>query len=159
MRATRLESVLRRLVLTPPYLRLGYVLVDASMIILLSQAIMQILISLQQNIAVLLSSILLPMDAIVLAIVGVLLLAIGILGTPELDFVFGWGVPFNGPSCLYNLGKGCSGSSLSSRFCEFCPSERREHRPLTHIFSLIVALVFGIGLLIGSQILSCSFWN
>lgn len=58
---------------------------------------MQVLIPLQQNIAVLLSRILLPMDAFVLAIVGVLLLAIGILDTPVLDFVFGWGITFNWP--------------------------------------------------------------
>jgi len=96
----------------------------------------------------------------VISVVSGILLAIGILGTPVLDLVFGWGIPFNGPfmsmitleSVAVVLGP--TVALVNSAF-----SERREHRPLSHIFLLMVALVYGVGLFIGSLILSFSFWD
>jgi len=96
----------------------------------------------------------------VVSVAGGILLAIGILSTPLLDLAFGWGIPFNGPfmsmvtleSVVVVLGP--TAALVNSVF-----SERLEHRPLTRIFPLIIALVYGIGLFIGSLILSFSFWN
>jgi len=244
-RATGLESVLRRLVLaTLSFLGVGYVLVDAPIILLLAQALFQIPISSQQNIAVLSGRIMFLMAAVVLALVGFLfilsgvqfyerssvrgvaflsvllscfyllclgvgatlllsaialntvllilspiltmvgaaaymvpsrrfqltgsvlcvvsgvLLAIGITSTPVLDLAFGWGIPFNGPfMSMVTLESVVVVVGPTAAFVNSVFSDRREHRPLTHIFPLIVALVYGIGLFIGSLVLSFSFWD
>jgi len=87
-------------------------------------------------------------------------LAVGILGTPVLDLVFGWGLPFNGPFMSMMILEsvavvlGPTAVLVNSVF-----SNSPEHRPLTHLFLLIVALVYGIGLFVGSLVVSFSFWD
>jgi len=94
------------------------------------------------------------------SVVGGILLAVGILSTPLLDLVFGWGIPFNGPfMSMVTLESVVVVLGPTAALVHSLSSERLEHRPLAHIFPLLVALVYGIGLFIGSLILSFSFWN
>jgi len=96
----------------------------------------------------------------VVSVVSGAILAVGILGTPVLDLVFGWGLPFNGPFMSMMILEsvavvlGPTAVLVNSVF-----SNSPEHRPLTHLFLLIVALVYGIGLFVGSLVVSFSFWD
>jgi len=93
----------------------------------------------------------------VLGIIGGVLLAVAIFNQQSLKLVFDWGVPFPGPfmsiaameAVVVILGP-------VTAFTYSILAERREEA-VAHSFLSIVALVYGIGMFIGSQILAFSF--
>jgi hypothetical protein len=93
----------------------------------------------------------------VLGITGGILLAIAIFNHQILESVFEWGITFPGPfmsitameTIVVILGP-------VTAFIYSILAERREE-PVAHAFLSIVALVYGIGLFIGSQVLAFSF--
>jgi len=95
-----------------------------------------------------------------LGIAGGVTLAYAIFNFRILDLVFAWYIPFTGPfmsltvleSTAVILGPMAATVSASS-------DQRPEERPLTHVFILLVALVYGIGAFIGSLVLSMSIWD
>jgi hypothetical protein len=93
-------------------------------------------------------------------IVGGVILAYSISNLRALDLVFTLGVPFTGPFLSLVL--------LESAVVILAPiaamahaifSYNGEERLIPHAFTLLVALVYGLGTFIGSIILSMSFWN
>jgi len=92
-----------------------------------------------------------------LGIIGGILLAVAIFNHQILDPIFEWGVPFPGPfmsmtameAIVVILGP-------VTAFIYSILAERREE-PIAHAFLSIVALVYGIGMFIGSQVLAFSF--
>ena len=93
----------------------------------------------------------------ILGIIGGVLLAVAIYNQQSLKLVFDWNVPFPGPfisiatmeAIVVVLGP-------ITAFTYSILAERREE-PVAHSFLSIVALVYGIGMFIGSQILAFSF--
>ncbi len=93
----------------------------------------------------------------VLGITGGTFLAFAIFGHQILESVFEWGVPFPGPfmsiaameAIVVILGP-------ATAFIYTILGERREE-PVAHAFLSIVALIYGIGTFIGSQVLAFSF--
>jgi len=93
----------------------------------------------------------------VLGIIGGILLAVAIFNHQIFDPIFEWGVPFPGPfmsmttmeAIILILGP-------VTAFIYTILAERREE-PVAHAFLSIVALVYGIGMFIGSQVLAFSF--
>jgi len=96
----------------------------------------------------------------VLGIVGGVVLAYAVFNFRVWGLVFVWDVPFTGPfmslavleSVVVILGP--VAVCVNSLF-----DERVGERPLTHVFTLLVALVYGVGALVGSLVLSMNFWN
>jgi hypothetical protein len=95
-----------------------------------------------------------------IGIVGGIILAYAISNLRALDLVFGWGIPFTGPFL--------SLSFLESAVVILAPiaatvhaafGYSKEEHPIPHAFTLLVALVYGLGTFVGSIILSMSFWN
>ena len=92
-----------------------------------------------------------------IGIIGGILLAVAIFNHQILDPVFEWGVAFPGPfmsitameAIVVILGP-------VTAFIYSILAERREE-PVAHVFLSIVALVYGIGMFIGSQVLAFSF--
>ena len=92
-----------------------------------------------------------------LGIIGGILLAVAIFNHQILEPVFEWGVPFPGPfmsiaameAIVVILGP-------LTAFIYSILAERREE-PVAHAFLSIVALLYGIGMFIGSQVLAFSF--
>lgn len=95
----------------------------------------------------------------VLGIIGGVLLAVAIFNQQSLKLIFDWGVPFPGPfmsiaameAIVVILGP-------ITAFTYSILAERREE-PVAYSFLSIVALVYGIGMFIGSQILAFSFMD
>ena len=93
----------------------------------------------------------------VLGIAGGTCLAFAIFNHHILEPVFDWGVPFPGPfmsiaameAIVVILGP-------VTAFIYTILAERREE-PVAHAFLSMVALIFGIGMFIGSQVLAFSF--
>jgi len=94
----------------------------------------------------------------ILGIIGGVLLAVAIFNQQSLNLVFNnWGVPFPGPfmsiaaleAIVVILGP-------ITAFTYSVLANRREE-PVAHSFLSIVALVYGIGMFIGSQLLAFSF--
>ena len=93
----------------------------------------------------------------VLGVIGGILLAFAIFHNQTLELVFNWDVPFPGPfmsitameAVVVILGP-------VTAFAYSILAERKEE-PVAHSFLSIVALVYGIGTFIGSQILAFSF--
>jgi len=93
----------------------------------------------------------------VLGIIGGVLLAVAIFNQQSLKLVFDWGVPFPGP--FMSIGALEAIVVILGPITAFTYSllaERREE-PVAHSFLSIVALVYGIGMFIGSQVLAFSF--
>jgi len=94
-----------------------------------------------------------------LGIIGGILLAIAIFNHQFLELIFDWGIPFPGPfmsiaameAIVVILGP-------VTAFIYSILAGRREE-PIAHAFLSIVALVYGIGMFIGSQVLAFSFLN
>lgn len=87
-------------------------------------------------------------------------LAYAIFNLKILDLVLAWGIPFTGPFMSLTV--------LESAVVIFGPiaaavhslfGYRMEERPLSHMFTLALALVYGLGAFIGSLVVSMSFWN
>jgi len=93
----------------------------------------------------------------ILGIVGGILLAIAIFNLQTLGLVFDWAVPFPGPfmsiaameAIVVILGP-------ATAFVYSIVTNRKEE-PVAHAFLSMVALVYGIGMFVGSQILAFSF--
>ena len=90
----------------------------------------------------------------VLGIAGGIFLALGLLGHQTLEVVFEWGVRFPGPFM--------SIAAMEAILAILCPLTafiysvfvERKEEPVSHAFLSIVALVYGIGVFIGSQVLA-----
>jgi len=92
-----------------------------------------------------------------LGVIGGVLLAFAIFHGQTLELVFDWDVPFPGP--FMSIAAMEAVAVILGPITAFVYSilaERREE-PVAHSFLSIVALVFGTGTFIGSQILAFSF--
>lgn len=93
-------------------------------------------------------------------IVAGALLAYALFNVRIFELVFNWGIPFNGPF-MSLLTLECITVILGpvAAFIHAIVGAKREARPLAHASILLVALVYGIGLLVGSLFLSMSLWD
>jgi hypothetical protein len=93
----------------------------------------------------------------VLGITGGILLAVAIFNHQIFDSIFEWGVPFPGPFMSMAAMEAIA-VILGSVTAFVYPilAERREE-PVAHAFLSIVALIYGIGMFIGSQVLAFNF--
>ena len=93
----------------------------------------------------------------ILGIVGGILLATAIFNQQTLNLVFEWDVPFPGP--FMSIAAIEAIVVILGPVTAFIYSILAEHReePVAHAFLSMVALVYGIGMFIGSQILAFSF--
>jgi len=90
-------------------------------------------------------------------ILGGALLAYALFNVQIFELVFDWGIPFNGPfMSLLSLEGIAVILGPVAAFIHSIVGAKREARPLAHASILLVALVYGIGLFIGSLILSMS---
>lgn len=95
-----------------------------------------------------------------IGVLGGVFLAKVIYNAPILSYAFGWNIPFTGPfmsmvvleSIVVILGP-------TAALVHSFSSNHSELKPLTHVFLSLIALIYGIGLFIGSLLLSLSFWN
>jgi hypothetical protein len=95
-----------------------------------------------------------------LGILGGTILVKVINNASVLKIAFGWNVPFTGPfmsmvlleSIVVILGP-------IAAFVHVFFSDHSEGKSLTQIFLSLIALIYGVGLFIGSFVLSLSFWN
>jgi hypothetical protein len=95
-----------------------------------------------------------------LGVLGGVILARVIYNTPILDTAFKWNLPFTGPfmSLVVLEGAVVVLGPIAALVHSFFANQN-EGKPLTHVFLSLVALIYGIGLFIGSLVLSLSFWN
>jgi len=93
-------------------------------------------------------------------IVGGALLAYALFNIRIFELVFDWGIPFTGPfmSMLALEGIGVILGPVAALIHSIVGANR-EGRPLSHASILLVALVYGIGLFVGSLVLSMSLWD
>jgi hypothetical protein len=77
-----------------------------------------------------------------------------------LDLIFAWNLPFSGPFLSFTVLEsaaiilGSIAACANSLFDEYF-----DARPFNHASISLVALVYGIGLFIGSLVLSLSLWD
>jgi len=92
----------------------------------------------------------------VLGVIGGILLAFALFHSQTLELVFDWGVPFPGP--FMSMVAMEAMAVILGPTTALIYSVLAEHReePVAHSFLSIVALVYGIGAFIGSQILAFS---
>jgi len=93
-----------------------------------------------------------------IGIAGGVLLAIAIRNSEILELVFDWNVPFPGPFMSIAILEGFA-LILGSVTALINSVARSREKPVTSIFLSIVALIYGVGVFIGSLILSFSFLN
>jgi hypothetical protein len=95
----------------------------------------------------------------ILGIVGGVLLAGAIFNQQPFSLVFDWGVQFSGPFM--------SIASLDAIVVVLCPiaaftyaifAEHKEE-PIAHSFISVIALIYGLGMFVGSQALALNFLN
>ena len=96
----------------------------------------------------------------VIGIAGGSVLACAILNLRALDLIFSWDIPFTGPFLSLAV--------LESAAVVLAPiaatvhtvfNYASEERLIPQVFTLLIALVYGLGTFIGSIVLSMSFWN
>lgn len=96
----------------------------------------------------------------VLGVAGAVVLAFVIFNFKALDQIFGWNIPFTGPFLSLTVLE--SGAiilgSIANCANTFAQDQFEEHL-FNHTSILLVSLVYGLGALIGSLILSMSFWD
>ena len=96
----------------------------------------------------------------VLSIAGGVALAYAIFNFRSLDLIFAWNIPFSGPFMALTVLEsaavilGSVAACVNSLFDEYF-----DARPFSHVSILLVALVYGIGIFIGSLVLSMSLWD
>lgn len=95
-----------------------------------------------------------------LGVLGGVILARVIYDTPVLELVFRWNIPFTGPFMSMSVLEGivillAPIAALAHLFS----SKNSEGKPLTRFFLSLVALIYGVGLYVGSLVLCVSFWN
>jgi hypothetical protein len=90
----------------------------------------------------------------ILGIIGGVLLAVAISHSQTLELVFDWDVPFPGPFMSVVAMEAVA--VILGPIAAFAYSILAEHReePVAHSFLSIVALVYGVGTFIGSEILA-----
>ncbi len=95
-----------------------------------------------------------------MGVVGGSILAYAILNLRALDLIFSWNIPFTGPFLSLTV--------LESAAVVLVPiaatvhtvfNSVNEERLIPHVFTLLVALLYGLGTFVGSIVLSMSFWN
>jgi hypothetical protein len=95
-----------------------------------------------------------------LSIAGGVALAYAIFNFRSLDLIFDWGLQFSGPFMALTVLEsaaiilGSVAACVNSLFGEYF-----DARPFSHMSILLVALVYGIGIFIGSLVLSMSLWD
>ena len=95
-----------------------------------------------------------------LSITGGVALAYAIFNFPTLDLIFAWNLPFSGPFMALTVLEsaaviiGSVAACVNSLFDEYF-----DARPFSHVSILLVALVYGIGVFMGSLVLSMSLWD
>jgi hypothetical protein len=95
-----------------------------------------------------------------LGILGGVILARVIYNAPVLELAFEWNIPFTGPFMSMVVLEGIVVIlGPIAALVHMFSANHREGKPLTHIFLSLIALIYGIGLFIGSFILSLSLWN
>jgi len=94
-----------------------------------------------------------------LGVLGGVLLARVICSVRIFDLAFGWDLPFTGPFMSMVALEGIMVVLIPVAALVHPLFSNPEGKPLTHAFLLLIGLVYGIGLFVGSLILSLSFWN
>jgi hypothetical protein len=96
----------------------------------------------------------------ILGIAGGVALAYAIFNLRTLDLILPWSLPFSGPFMALTVLEcaaiilGSVAVCINSLFDEYF-----DARPFSHVSILSVALVYGMGLFIGSLVLSMSLWD
>jgi len=96
--------------------------------------------------------------ACLLGIVSGISLTTITLNRPILDLVFNWDVPFPGPFMSMAILEGLTIGLASITALVYSISGNGE-KPMIHVFLSMVALVYGIGVFVGSLVLSLNFLN
>jgi hypothetical protein len=96
----------------------------------------------------------------ILGIVGGALLTYSLFSLRIFDLVFDWGIPLNGPfMSLITLEGIAVILGPVAAFIHSVVGADIEERAVSHVSILSVALVYGIGVFIGSLVLSMSLWD
>jgi len=96
--------------------------------------------------------------ACLLGIVSGISLTTATLNPPILDLVFNWDVPFPGPFMSMAILEGLT-IGLASITALFYSISGNVEKPIVPVFLSMVALVYGIGVFVGSLVLSLNFLN
>ncbi len=96
--------------------------------------------------------------ACLLGIVGGIFLSATTLDGQIFDLVLNWNVPFPGPFMAIAILEGSS-IILASITGLVCFVLENGEKPIIHVFLSMVALVYGIGVFVGSLVLSLNFLN
>jgi hypothetical protein len=96
--------------------------------------------------------------ACLLGIVSGISLTTATLNPPILDLVFNWDVPFPGPFMSMAILEGLT-IGLASITALFYSISGNGEKPMIPVFLSMVALVYGIGVFVGSLVLSLNFLN
>jgi hypothetical protein len=96
----------------------------------------------------------------VAGIVGGALLAYVLLNLHVWELVFDWGVSFSGPFFAVKALEAITVTLIPvAAFINAVVGENVEGKPLAHAAALTIALVYGVGVLVGSLVLSMSLWD
>ncbi|UCE16650.1 MAG: hypothetical protein JSV12_03320 [Candidatus Bathyarchaeota archaeon] len=93
----------------------------------------------------------------VLGIVGGFLLSIAIFNFQTFGVAVGWSLPFPGPFMSMAVMEGIAMILGSIAVASYSTFEGRNEKPVAYVMLSIVGMVYGIGVFIGSLILSFSF--
>jgi len=96
--------------------------------------------------------------ACLLGILGGISLAAATLDSPILDLVFMWNIPFPGPFMSMAILEGLAIVLVSITALVYSVLGDGE-KPTTHILLSLVALVYGVGVFVGSLVLSLNLLN
>lgn len=93
-------------------------------------------------------------------IVGGALLAYVVFTLPVWELVFDWGIPFGGPFMAMKALEAITVILVPvAALVNSLVGEYTEGKPLAHASVLFVALVYGVGVLVSSLILSMNLWD
>jgi len=92
-----------------------------------------------------------------LGVIGGVLLAVAIFHSQTLELVFDWDVPFPGPFMSIAAMEAVAVILGPVTALVYSVLSERKEEPIAHSFLSIVALIYGVGTFIGSQILAFSF--
>jgi hypothetical protein len=96
----------------------------------------------------------------VAGIVGGLLLAYSVLSLDIWALIFDWGISFGGPFMAVKALEAITVTLIPvAAFVNAFVGDNIEGKPLAHAAVLTVAFVYGIGVLVGSLVLSMSLWD
>ena len=96
--------------------------------------------------------------ACLLGIVSGVFLTTATLNSQILDLVFNWNVPFPSPFMSMAILEGLT-IMLASITALIYSILGNEEKPIIHVFLSMVALIYGIGVFVGSLVLSLNFLN